>query len=84
MRSEVPSNSTRITQTSLESPHLHTHLWLEDDMSDITESLFIDDTYRKVSNIRHTKSQNLNASRLILELSLPNPLKPGVKLRMKM
>ena len=40
--------------------------------------------YRKVSNIRRTKSQNLNASRLILELSLPIPLKPGVKLRMKM
>ena len=40
--------------------------------------------YRKVSNIRRTKSQNLNASRLILLLSLPNPLKPGVKLRMKM
>ena len=41
-------------------------------------------SYRKVSNIRRTKSQNLNASRLILQLSLPNPLKPGVKLRMKM
>ena len=40
--------------------------------------------YRKVSNIRRTKSQNLNASRLILQLSLPTPLKPGVKLRMKM
>ena len=35
--------------------------------------------YRKVSNIRSTKSQNLNASRLILQLSLPNPLKPGVE-----
>ena len=40
--------------------------------------------YRKVFNIRRTKSQNLNVSRLILQLSLPNPLKPGVKLRMKM
>ena len=40
--------------------------------------------YRKVSNIRCTKSQNLNASRPTLQLSLPNPLKPGVKLRMKM
>ena len=40
--------------------------------------------YREVSNIRRTKSQNLNASRLILQLSLPNPLKPGVKMRMKM
>ena len=41
-------------------------------------------TYRKFSNIRRTKSQNLNASRLILYLSLPNPLKPDVKLSMKM
>ena len=31
-----------------------------------------------------SKSQNLNASRLTLYLSLPNPLKSGVKLRMKM
>ena len=35
--------------------------------------------YHKVSNIRRTKSQNLNDSRLILHLSLPNLLKPGVK-----
>ena len=37
----------------------------------------------KIPNTSHTKFQNLNDSRLILELSLPNPLKPGVKLRMK-
>ena len=35
--------------------------------------------YRKVSNIRRTKSQNINDSRLVLQLSLPNPLKLGVK-----
>ena len=35
--------------------------------------------YCKISNIRCTKSQNLNDSRLILHLSLPNLLKPGVK-----
>ena len=40
--------------------------------------------YRKVSNIKRTKSQNLNDSRLVLQLSLPNRLKPGVKSRMKM
>ena len=40
--------------------------------------------YRKVSNIRRTKSQYLNDSRLVLQLSLPNPYKPGVKSRMKM
>ena len=40
--------------------------------------------YCKIFNIRRTKPQNLNDSRLILQLSLPNPLKPGVKSRMKM
>ena len=43
----------------------------------------VDDNH-KVSNIRRAKSQYLNASRLIWQLSLPNPLKPDVKLRMKM
>ena len=33
--------------------------------------------YRKVSNIRHTKSPNWNDSHLVLKSSLPNPLKPG-------
>ena len=32
----------------------------------------------------HTKSHNLNASCLVMQLSLPSPLKPGVKWRMKM
>ena len=40
--------------------------------------------YRQISNIRHTKSKNWNVCRLILQLSLPYPLKPGVKSRMKM
>ena len=40
--------------------------------------------YRKISNIRRTKSQNWNDSHLVLKSSLPNPLKPGVKSRMKM
>ena len=35
--------------------------------------------YRKISNIKRTKSQNLIDSRLVLHLSLPNILKPGVK-----
>ena len=41
-------------------------------------------TYRKLSNISRTKSQNLNDSRLVLHLSSPNLLKPGVKYSMKM
>ena len=32
----------------------------------------------------HTQSPNINVSCLVLQLSLINPLKPGVKLRMKM
>ena len=43
-----------------------------------------DHEYRKFSNISRTKSQNLNDSCLVLQLSLTNPLKPGVKWRMKM
>ena len=39
--------------------------------------------YRQISNIRRTKSQTLNVSCLVLQLSLPNPLKPGIKSRMK-
>ena len=40
--------------------------------------------YSQTSNIRDNKSQHLNVSRLVLQMSLPNPLKPGVKLGMKM
>ena len=40
--------------------------------------------YRKISNIRRTKSLNFNVSRLVLQLTLPNPMKPGIKSRMKM
>ena len=40
--------------------------------------------YRKISNIRRTKSPNLNVSSLVLQLSLHNPMQPGVKSRMKM
>ena len=39
--------------------------------------------YRKTSCISRTKSQNLNVSHLLVQWSLPNPLKPGVNLRMK-
>ena len=40
--------------------------------------------YYKTSNIWCTKSQNLNVSHLVLQLSSPNPLKPDAKSRMKM
>ena len=48
------------------------------DTADIHQEM----TCCQVSYISCTKSQNLNVSRLILQLSLPNPLKPGVKSRM--
>ena len=40
-------------------------------------------TYRKLSYISRIKSQNLNDSGLVLQLTLPNPLKPDVTSRMK-
>ena len=40
--------------------------------------------YREISNISRTQSANINVSHLVLQLFLPNLLKPGVKLRMKM
>ena len=40
--------------------------------------------YRKIFNIVRTKSQNFNVSRLGLQLSLRNILKPSVKWRMSM
>ena len=39
--------------------------------------------HRQTSNIWRTKSLNLNVSHLVLQLSLFNPLKPGVKSRTK-
>ena len=40
--------------------------------------------YRQISNISRTKSQNWNASRLVLQLSLRSLLKPGGKSRIMM
>ena len=45
---------------------------------------FTNQDYRKVSNIRCTQYPNIDVSCLVLHLSVPNPLKPGVKLRMEM
>ena len=39
---------------------------------------------RQTSNIRRTKSPNLNVSRLVLQLSLRSLFKPGVKSQIKM
>ena len=44
----------------------------------------LDHTYCQPANLKRIESQELNVSRPVLQLSLSNPLKPGVKLRMKM
>ena len=49
-----------------------------------TQGHFSWKTYRKASNIRHTQSQNLKVSQLVLPMSLPNPLKPDFESRRKM
>ena len=41
-------------------------------------------TYCQISTIRRTKSQHWNVFRLVLQLPVPNPLKPCVRSRMKM
>ena len=46
--------------------------------------LFSGNDYRQVYNVRCTKFQHLKDYRTVLRLSLPNPLKPAVKSRMKM
>ena len=43
----------------------------------------VHNSHHQTSNIKGTKSQNANVSRLVLQLSLPKPLTPGVKSRRK-
>ena len=50
----------------------------------LVRHLTVQKNYRKLSNIRRTKSQNLNVSHFGLQLSLRNVLKPSVGWRMKM
>ena len=48
------------------------------------QQICVIDKYHKISNISCTTSPNFNVSRLVVQVSLPNPMKPGVKSRMKM
>ena len=48
-----------------------------------SSTIYFDD-YHQTFSIRPTKSQCLTVSHLVLQLSLPNPLKTGVKWRLKM
>ena len=43
----------------------------------------IEEFYRQISDMSGTTSQNLNVSRLVLQFSLRNLLKPDVKSGMK-
>ena len=40
--------------------------------------------YRQISNTSRAKCQPLNVARLVLQLSLPDPIKSGIKSKMKM
>ena len=74
-----------ISDPSLNLHHLHTFCApMETLQMSQKGNLQMNDTYHQTANIRCTKSQNLNVSHLVLQLSLPNPLKAGVKSRMKM
>ena len=69
----LPSQRTSIAKTRMRSM-----------MPLVSLANIVDTEYRQVSNIRRTKSQHLRYSRTALRLSLPNPLKPDVKARIKM
>ena len=62
---------------------------IQDDQWDLMKcydisSVIISGMYRKISNLRCTNSGNLSDCCPVLQLPLANPLKPCVKLRMKM
>ena len=62
--------------------HVNRNEWVTLDLT--LQCLSHIDFYRQTANVSHTKYQHLNVSRLLLQLSLPNPVKPSVKSRMKM
>ena len=58
------------------APHFILHIVLLDGR--VCEGInCLDTSYHQTHNISHTKFQLLNVSRLVLQLPLPNPLKPG-------
>ena len=91
---ELSQASIHVFERKIENPNIsfmacsisNTETWLHDPMTGhrIWATAMPSVQYRQVSNIRRTKSQNLKDSRTVLWLSLPNPLKPDVKSRMKM
>ena len=63
--------------------YLSTSIWKPLLSGTMSASLRDFEDYRQTSNIRCIKSPKLNVCRLVLQLSLPNPLKPGIGSRMK-
>ena len=59
-------------------------LWLVKGCWGLTARIWWDIEYRKVSYIGRTKCQNIDVSRLVLQLPFRNILKRSVKWRMKM
>ena len=47
--------------------------------NEVAQAVNTDIDYRQTFNISRTKFQNLNVSRLVLQLFLPNALKPSIK-----
>ena len=81
----APSHhQTSVDQSSLKSSDIHLKAMPQAIPQSSTTKISLKITYRKVSNIRRSICQNLNDSRLVLQLSVPNPLKPSVKSIMKM
>ena len=65
--------------------HLHAEWYMKrQSYTMVMSDCWLHFKYRQLSNIRRAKSENLNVSRLVLQLSLSSPLKLGVKSRIKM
>ena len=70
-------------------PYHHLELWMlsnRQPLFSVVMDIHYNDLslYRQISNMRRTYSQNIKVSRLVLQLSLRNLLKHGVKWNMKM
>ena len=82
LRSKFQPTAIRITQDMVNMASMHS-MPRQRTCQATTE--MNQSNYLQTHSKRHTKCEkNLNVARLVLQLSLPNPLKLGVNLRMKM
>ena len=70
--------------TALPPPHHTPPTWQNKTQQRTKRALGYLTLYRKLCNISRTKSPNFIVPRIDLQLSLPNPIKTGVRSRMKM